>query len=40
MEVSVDVPTGTSAVLDLPGQPPLQLGSGSHTARVTAAARS
>jgi alpha-L-rhamnosidase len=34
LEVSVEVPTATSAVLDLPGQAPRQLGSGSHTARA------
>jgi alpha-L-rhamnosidase len=32
LEVSVEVPTGTTAVLDLPAQPPRQLGPGSHTA--------
>jgi alpha-L-rhamnosidase len=34
LEVSVEVPTGTSAVLDLPGQPARELGPGAHTARV------
>ncbi len=34
LEVSVAVPTGTSAVLDLPGEPPRPLGPGEHTARA------
>ena len=35
LDVSVDVPTGTTAVLDLPGQPPRQVGPGTHDVRVT-----
>ncbi len=35
LEVSVEVPTGTTAVLDLPGQPPRPLGPGTHTAAAT-----
>jgi hypothetical protein len=31
----VEVPTGTSAVLDLPGEALRQLGPGSHTASTT-----
>jgi alpha-L-rhamnosidase len=34
LEVETEVPHGTSAVLDLPGQPPRQLGPGTHAARV------
>jgi alpha-L-rhamnosidase len=40
LKVSVEVPTGTSAVLDLPGQPPRDLGPGAHTASVAVAAHS
>ena len=38
LEVSVEVPTGATAVLDLPGQPPQRLGPGPHTAIVAATA--
>jgi alpha-L-rhamnosidase len=38
LEVSVEVPTGTSAVLDLPGQAPRRLGPGTHAATATATA--
>jgi alpha-L-rhamnosidase len=32
LEVSVEVPTGASAVLDLPGEAPRRIGPGAHTA--------